>query len=75
MTIKVKNVMVEKNKEETQNPQEHLKLTNFRHLLESNTDYRQAMKSKNEWLIKFIKIQGEEREGEGHRLPSGVTIL
>ena len=67
--------MVEENKKETQNIQEQLKLTTFKHLQKSDNDYRQAMKSKNGWLIKLVKRQGEEREGKGHRLPSGVAIF
>ena len=75
MTVRAENAMGKKNKEKTQNIQEQLKSTTFKHLLESETDYRQAMKSKNEWLIKLVKRQGEEMEGKYHRLPSGVAIL
>jgi len=53
-------MMVEENKKETQDFQEQFKLTTFRHLPESDTDSRQAMKFKNEWLIKLVKRQGEE---------------
>lgn len=67
--------MVEKNKEKTKNLQEQLKSTTFKHLPESETDYRQAMKSKNVWLIKLVKRQGEEREGKGLSLPNRVAIL
>jgi len=67
--------MVEKSKEKTQNLQEQLKSITFKHLPESDTDYRQARMSKNEWLIKLVRRQGEESEGKRHRLPSGVTIL
>lgn len=52
--------MVEENKEETQNIQEQLKSTTFKHLPESDTYYRQVMKSKNEWLTKLIKNKVKE---------------
>ena len=73
--MKVKFEMVKENKKEIQNLQKQLKLTIFKHLPNNDNDYKQAMKSKNQWLIKFVKRQGEGREGKGHMLPSGVTIL
>ena len=75
MNVRLKSMMVEEKDKEIQNFQKQLKLTIFRHLRDNDTDYKQAMKSKNQWLTKLVEIQGEGKEGKGHRLPSGVANL
>lgn len=74
MTIRVKIMMVERKRRNLKSSRttqinnlqvstrKQLKSTTFKYLPESDTHYRHEMKSKNEWLIKLIKIQGEERE-------------
>jgi len=55
--------MVEEKKKETQNLQEQFKSTTFKHLPKIDTNYKQAMKSKNEWLIKITKEKVKKGKG------------